>query len=149
MMTVRRWPSTRSASRPPKHRREIDEAGVEAVDLRGERLDAERAEHAFEARISERREPMIVVGVLGQQQVLHHVQHEQRAHAVVGEPLPHLGGEQEGQPARMAEPGAASVQARVERDIRQPENRIKGRYNGISPSRRRLARLLISWQHEG
>src|SRR5262249_10895828 len=37
------------------------------------------------------------------QQVFHHVENEQRAHPVVGETLPHLGREQEGEPARMAE----------------------------------------------
>jgi hypothetical protein len=39
----------------------------------------------------------------GRQQVLHHVKDEQRAHSVIGKALPHLGGEQEGQAARMAE----------------------------------------------
>jgi hypothetical protein len=34
----------------------------------------------------------------GQQQVLHHVKDEQRAHSVIRKALPHLGGEQEGQP---------------------------------------------------
>ena len=48
-------------------------------------------------------EPDHGVGVLRQQQIFHHVEHEQRAHPVVGEALPHLGREQEGQPARMAE----------------------------------------------
>ena len=45
----------------------------------------------------------ITFGVPGQQQVLGHIQDEQRAHAVVGEPLPHFGGEQECQAARVAE----------------------------------------------
>jgi hypothetical protein len=39
----------------------------------------------------------------GQQQVLHHVKDEKRAHSVIGKALPHLSGEQEGQPARMTE----------------------------------------------
>ena len=47
--------------------------------------------------------PITLSALLGLQQILHHVEHEQRAHPVVGEALPHLGGEQEGQPARMAE----------------------------------------------
>ena len=38
------------------------------------------------------------------------IQDQQRAHAVVAEALPHLGEEERGQPARMAEEGA------VERD---------------------------------
>src|SRR5579864_377297 len=41
--------------------------------------------------------------MLGQQQVFRHVEHEQRTHAVIGEALPHLGGEQEGEAARVAE----------------------------------------------
>ena len=41
--------------------------------------------------------------VLGQQQVFHHVEDEKRAHPVVGETLPHLGREQEGEPARVPE----------------------------------------------
>ena len=40
---------------------------------------------------------------LGLQQVLRHVEHEQRLHPVIGEALPHFCGEQEGQPARMTE----------------------------------------------
>ena len=57
--------------------------------------------------------------VLGLQQVLHHVEHEQRPHAVVGEALPHLGGEEKGQPARMAEQFAGFAGARPMR--RSPE----------------------------
>ena len=85
-----------------EHGREIDEPGVEPVDMRGERLDAERAEHRFE-QVLERAEPDHVLGVAGPQQVLHHVEDEERTHPVVGKALPHLGCEQEGQPARMAE----------------------------------------------
>ena len=51
----------------------------------------------------ERVEPDDGVGVLRQQQVFHHVEDEQRAHPVIGKALPHLGGEQERQAARMAE----------------------------------------------
>ena len=43
------------------------------------------------------------LGALGLQQVLHHVEHEQRAHAVIGEALPHLGGEQKGETFWMPE----------------------------------------------
>jgi hypothetical protein len=39
----------------------------------------------------------------GQQQVLYHVKDEQRAHSIIRKALPHLGGEQERQAARMAE----------------------------------------------
>ena len=95
-----------------EQRREIDEAGIEAVDVRGKGLRAKRAEHRFE-QLLERPEPDHGVGVLGQQQKFHHVEHEQGPHPVVGEALPHLGREQEGQPARMPEQvaGAGHVAA--------------------------------------
>ncbi len=83
-------------------RREIDQPGIEAPDLRRQRLHVERTEHGFQ-RALQRVEPAHIAGVLRQQQVLGHVQHEQRAHPVIREALPHLGGEQERQPARMAE----------------------------------------------
>jgi hypothetical protein len=84
-----------------EERREVHEAGIEAVDVRGERLGAKRAEDAFE-QAPERGKPDHAVGALGLEQVFHHVEDEQRAHSVIGEALPHLGGEQEGKPARVA-----------------------------------------------
>jgi hypothetical protein len=83
-------------------RGEIDESGIEAPDLRRQRLHVERAEHAFQRGL-ERCEPNYASGMIFEQQKFGHVEHEQRAHAVIGEALPHLGREQEGQPARMAE----------------------------------------------
>src|SRR5258707_14955100 len=47
----------------------------------------------------------------GQQQQFHHVEDEQGAHAIIGEALPHLGREQESQPARMTEEVARSFAA--------------------------------------
>jgi hypothetical protein len=70
--------------------------------VRGERLRAERPEHRFE-QMPQRAEPDHILGVLGQQQIFDHVENEERAHSVIGEALPHLGREQECQPARMAE----------------------------------------------
>ena len=75
-------------------RREVGEPGIEAEDLRGERLYVERAEQAFQRALH---------GVIadhgfdmpGQQQVFHHVENEQRRHAEIGEALPHLGREQD------------------------------------------------------
>ena len=75
-------------------RREIHEPGVEAVDLRRQRLDVERAEDRFHAALSARRSRSRSARARVEQ-ILHHVEHEQRAHAVVGEALPHLGGEQD------------------------------------------------------
>ena len=83
-------------------RREIDKPGIEPPDLRRQRLYVERAEDTFEPAL-EAEQPDDVAGMIGQQQVFGHIEHEQRAHAVIGKALPHLGGEQISQPARMAE----------------------------------------------
>ena len=48
-----------------------------------------------------------MAGLRGQQYIFGHVEHEQGAHPVIGEALPHLGGEQKGKPAGMAEELAA------------------------------------------
>ncbi len=61
------------------HGRDVDQRGVGAVDHR---------------RVA-----------IGEQPVLGQVQHQQRAHAVVGEALPHLGEEQHVQAARVAQEG--------------------------------------------
>ncbi len=87
---------------PAENRREIDEPGVKAPDLRRQRLHVERPEQAFE-RALEGEQADDVAGVIGQQQVFRHVEDKQRAHPVIGETLPHLGREQEGKPARVAE----------------------------------------------
>ena len=68
--------------KPAENRREIDERGVEAVDLRGERLDVERAERNLDEP-AKARKPDHAVDVLGAQQILHHVEHEQRAHSII------------------------------------------------------------------
>ena len=87
---------------PAEDRGEIHESCVETVDLRRQRLHAERAEQRFEACF-QGGEADDLLRVLGLERVFHHVQHEQRAHAVVGEALPHFGGEEIGQAARVAE----------------------------------------------
>ncbi len=84
-----------------KQRGQINKSGIETVNLRCEGLHAERTKHAFE-HAAYGAEPDDVV-MAGQQQVLHHVKDEQRAHSVIRKTLPHLGGEQESQAARMAE----------------------------------------------
>ena len=78
---------------------QVNKPGVETINLRCEGLSGERAECAFE-HAAHPAEPNDVV-MAGQQQILHHVKDEQRAHSVIGKALPHLGGEQEDQPARM------------------------------------------------
>ena len=45
----------------------------------------------------------------GQQYVFGEIQHQQSAHAVIGKPLPHLGGEQECQADGMAKKRAIHV----------------------------------------
>ncbi len=87
---------------PAENRREINEPGIEAVDLRGQRLQGERPEYQFQ-HVLERSQSGDIAGLRRQQQVFDHVEHEQRAHPVIGEALPHLGREQEGQSARMTE----------------------------------------------
>ncbi len=88
--------------KPAENRREIDERGVEAVDLRREGLHVERTEHGFEPAL-EAGKAEHIAGVLGDQQIFRHVEDEERAHPVIGEALPHLGGEQEGEAFGMAE----------------------------------------------
>ncbi len=97
---------------PAEDRREIDEPGVEPVDLRRQRLHVERAEHAFE-RALEPDQAAHGAGLIGQQQIFRHVEHEQRAHPVIGEALPHFGGEQKRQRLRMAEQVGASGLRRI------------------------------------
>ena len=71
----------------------------------------------------------------GCEQVLHHVEHEQRAHAVVGEALPHLGGEQIGQPARMAEQVALAPLLR-QRPLRAAARISRTGFPGLGRRRR-------------
>ena len=87
-----------------EERREVHERGVQTIDLRRQRLRVEMAEGVFEhpAHGVETQHLPAHVGV--QEQVVDHVQHQQRAHAVVREALPHLGEEQHVQPDRMPEP---------------------------------------------
>ena len=80
----------------------VNEGGIEAVDIRREGLRPERPEHAFQ-HAAQRVEPDDPVGAAGDEQILGHVEDEQRAHPVIGEALPHLGGEQEREAARMTE----------------------------------------------
>jgi len=69
--------------------------------MRGEGLDIERPEtcfqRAFERGIADDR-----VDVARLEQMLHHVKDEQRPHAVIGKPFPHLRRQQESKSARMA-----------------------------------------------
>ena len=83
-------------------RREIGKAGVEAEQLRGERLHIERPEQRFEPPF-DRAKPEHGFGLSRLQEMLDHVENDERAVAEIGEALPHLAREQDGKPARMAE----------------------------------------------
>ncbi len=87
---------------PAEHRREIDEAGVHAINVGGERLNIERPKQRFKD-VFEGGQPDDLAGGIRQKHVFDHVEHEQRPHSVVGEAFPHLGCEQETEPPRMAE----------------------------------------------
>jgi len=89
-------------------RREINEAGIEAIDLRSQRLQVERTEHGLKCR-TEHCEAKDIVNVRLQQQIFDHVKDEQRAHPVIGKAFPHFGREQESQTARMAEQLSAAA----------------------------------------
>ena len=102
MMTVRRWPSTAVGDEPAEDRGGVGEAGVEAEKLGGERLRIELAEQELKRRpdggdADDALDPDRI------EQVFHHVEHDQRGVAEIGEPLPRLGREQHREPARMAE----------------------------------------------
>ena len=94
-----------------EHRGQINQAGVEPINLRGERLDVERPEYGFEP-VPQRRQPDDLFGDAGLKHVFHHVEHQQRPHAVVRKPLPHFGREQERQPAGVAEELVRCARAR-------------------------------------
>jgi len=96
--TVRRSPSSRSATRPPR---------IGAEYLRGERLDLEWSEQEFEggahgAKAHHRFHPPRL------EQILDHIENNQRGVAEIGESLPSLGCEEDGKPARMSKKVAAS-----------------------------------------
>ena len=61
-----------------EHRCEIDQPGIKSVDLGREGLHAKRPEHRL-VHLLQRAEPDDVLRLAGQQQVFHHVEHEQRA----------------------------------------------------------------------
>ena len=96
-------PEPTVGDQPAEDRREIHEAGVKPIDVRGQRLRAERAGQRLE-RGFQRAEANDLSGALGLQQIIDDVENEQRAHAVIGKAFPHLRREQEGEALGMAEP---------------------------------------------
>jgi hypothetical protein len=93
-----------------EHRREIDEARVEAENLGCERLRRQRPENGFEGR-AESGKADDVLDMAGQQQLVDHVQHQQRGHAVVGKTLPRFGECEIGEPFGMTEEAAVLNEA--------------------------------------
>ena len=75
-----------------ENRREIDERRVGSINLRGEGLRFERAEDRFKAALQCRQSDHLR-RMLGQKHIFYKVEHEQGAHPVIGEALPHLGRE--------------------------------------------------------
>src|SRR5450631_238796 len=84
-----------------EYRRQIDQAGVEPINLRCQRLDAKRSGYRFEPPL-QGREAQYVSGDFRLQQIVDHVQNEQRPHSVIRKALPHLGCEQKRQAFWMA-----------------------------------------------
>ena len=82
---------------PAEDRREIDQGRIDAVDLRRQRLHFERTKHRLQHAL-ETGKPDDVAGLRRQQHVFRHVEDEQRPHPVIGEALPHFGGEENASP---------------------------------------------------
>ena len=82
-------------------RREVHEARIQPEDLRGQRLVRHGASQPLHPA-PEARKPGDMLDMPGQQQLVHHVQHHQRGHAVVRKTLPDLGEGQVIQPFGVA-----------------------------------------------
>jgi hypothetical protein len=83
----------------PGDRGEIDQARIEPGDQRGE-IDIGQRSGKFQSTAQGGQAPDMP-GKVRQQQLLDHVQRQQRLHAVERETLPHLGGGEVVEPARM------------------------------------------------
>ena len=83
-------------------RHEIRQPGIEAENLRRERLRVEASEQEFEGCF-DGAEAEHGLDPTGLEQKFHHVENDQRGIAKIGEALPAFGREQDGEPARVAE----------------------------------------------
>ena len=92
------------AERAAEHRREIDEPDVEAENLEGERLRGQRPGDGLGSG-AEGGEARHMLDIARQQQLLHHVEHEQRLHAVKRNPVPQLRPSDKQQAAGVPESG--------------------------------------------
>ncbi len=101
-----------------EHGHEIRQTGIEAEDLRSERLRVEAAEQEFEGCF-DRAEAEHGLDPTGLEQILHHIENDQRGIAEIREALPAFGREQDGEPGRVAEkvaradPGCRDVAPRL------------------------------------
>jgi hypothetical protein len=83
-----RAPEQAVAEQAAEHRREIDEAHIETENLRRQRLRRQRPRDGFDggAQAGKARD---VFDMSGQKQLLDHVKHQQRLHAVKRDAVPH------------------------------------------------------------
>ncbi len=94
-------------------RGQIDEAGVEPENRRGERDRRQRATVGALNGRAERGESGNVLDVLRMQQLADQVQHQERLHAVVREPFPRFSEGKIGESAGMAHEGMVGLISRV------------------------------------
>ena len=104
----RAWPSRR------RSRAEIADRHDDRAELhRPLRAEIPVGDEAADQRrqVNQRGETAVEAGRggVGEQEMLGQIERQQRPHAVIAEALPHLGGEQPGKLARMAEPGLFSA----------------------------------------
>src|SRR6478672_8496797 len=86
----------------PGNRAAIGKAGVKSKQLRGERLWFEFSEQELERR-ADRRKPEYGIKPVRLEQILGHIEHEQRGISEIRETLPRFGGEKHRKSARMTE----------------------------------------------
>src|SRR6266480_220738 len=87
-----------------EQRREVNEAGVESKNLRGERLRRERSDNRFQSG-TESGKSTDVANMSRQQQLVHHEEGEQRRHSIIGESFPRFGEGEIEKTFRMAHEG--------------------------------------------
>ncbi len=103
---------------PADDRRHVDERRIETEDLRGQRLDRQGPEHPVQRRLQSAHAQHLL-DMSGPQHLVHHVEDQQRLHAVVGEPLPRFSEGQISEPGGMPEksPVARARHARGQRQV--------------------------------
>jgi hypothetical protein len=96
-----------------KQRREVNEAGVETENLRGQRLGGERTDNRFYGG-TEAGKTADVLNMPWKQQLVDHVKDDERRHSVEREPFPCFGeGQVEKAPGMAYESGLVSAGAHL------------------------------------